>query len=350
MTLREVKAFDEMFNMIFTAASSPESQSIVNRRITPQVGIGKTLSSSPSAALGELYSGLRGTRSLQWTSEEDQELDKMKEAMDTCDTDLELLEWAMREVFGESKRYEEEAKRAMEDPSISKESLQLQPASYPHLLAILMRTFRDKYSDPHLALSIFDYARHLSVPSYVFGCTTPSYNELIETRWRCFRDLRGVCDALEEMRVNGVEMDNRTRGLLEVIRSEVGARNLWDEESTLGSGEVWQMVNFLEKITARLSSRSGSTEKGASGEKQQRNKGWDKHQETWKASALDTSKDDDWVFGKWGDEAETSTSRETRPRRGVTPIKDLDFAEEEDLVNDFGMEEFPSAHRTGPSQ
>ena len=63
-----------------------------------------------------------------------------------------------------------------------------------------MRSFRDKYKDPHLALAMFDHARNLSIASFVFGCTTPAYNELLETRWRCFRDLRGVADALDDVR------------------------------------------------------------------------------------------------------------------------------------------------------
>ncbi|KAG1813778.1 hypothetical protein EV424DRAFT_1415537, partial [Suillus variegatus] len=112
--------------------------------------------------------------------------------MELCDTDQQLLEWAMREVFGQSRQYEERARNAI---AKSEEQHQHapgptptsnvsanananpppQPASmhptYPYLIAHLMRSFRDKYHDPHLALSIFDYARHLSIPSYVFGCT-----------------------------------------------------------------------------------------------------------------------------------------------------------------------------------
>ena len=73
-----------------------------------------------------------------------------------------------------------------------------------------MRTFRDKYANPHLALALFAHARRLSVLSFVCGCTTPAYNELLETRWACFRDLKGVCDALEEMKTNGVETNGGT--------------------------------------------------------------------------------------------------------------------------------------------
>ncbi|KAG1793343.1 uncharacterized protein HD556DRAFT_1191699, partial [Suillus plorans] len=128
---------------------------------------------------------------------------------------------------------------------------EFQHLTYPYLIAHLMRSFRDKYCDPHLALSIFNYAQHLSIPSYVFGCTTPAYNELIETRWSCFHDLRGVHDALEEMRFNGVEPDGRTKKLAEKLRRKVGARTIWEEESVFGSGEVVGMLSKIEQLTIK---------------------------------------------------------------------------------------------------
>jgi hypothetical protein len=63
-----------------------------------------------------------------------------------------------------------------------------------------MRTFRDHYKDPNLALFIFNHTKKLSIFSYVFGCSTEVYNELIKTRWDCFRDLEGVYNAVEEMK------------------------------------------------------------------------------------------------------------------------------------------------------
>ena len=50
------------------------------------------------------------------------------------------------------------------------------------------------------------------------------------------------------MAVNGVEMDNRTRKLIEEVRREVGERNTWEEETELGSGEVWAMLNKIDNL------------------------------------------------------------------------------------------------------
>ncbi|KZV90211.1 hypothetical protein EXIGLDRAFT_837981 [Exidia glandulosa HHB12029] len=112
-----------------------------------------------------------------------------------------------------------------------------------------MRAFRDRFGDAHLALSVFEHARHASIPSFVFGCTTPAYNELLQTRWSAFRDLRGVRDTLEEMRVNGVDSDGRTRTLVENIRRDVGERNAWLEDSMSG-GEVWDIVKEIDRLSA----------------------------------------------------------------------------------------------------
>ncbi|KAI0780300.1 hypothetical protein C8Q74DRAFT_756395 [Fomes fomentarius] len=322
MTHRETQAFNDMFTTIFDANKALAAS---DSQFT--AGIGQVR----SAAMGGLFSKLRiSGRRPRWTSEVDADLDRKKEDMELCETDIQLLEWAMREVFGESQRYEEEARRAAgtsTEPSASESSppappphagaLQLQPASYPHLLAALMRSFRDKYKDPHLALAMFDHARNLSVASFVFGCTTPAYNELIETRWRCFRDLRGVCEAMEEMRVNGIELDNRTRLLAETIRREVGERTLWQEESSLGSGEVWEMVGKLERLAVREHPSQRRTNREDKRSPVRKRK-WTSDQETWKAKAMDDgAKVDDWAFGKW-----TSDQRNQSPAmRGKRPMR-----------------------------
>lgn len=234
-----------MYSMLFGAHSENNGHGLVDplsKYSTPSIG-NRYLADTSNLALHLRHR----SRNAVWTSEADEELDRKKEAMNLCDTDQDLMEWALREVFGESERYE---KMARDSSWSSQKSLQLQPPSYPHVIALLMKTFRDKYADPYLALSVFQHAKHLSAASYVFGCTSHAYNELIATRWRCFRDLRGVCDALEEMRANGIEMDLRTRGWAEMVRCEVGEKNLWEEESITGTGEVWDLVGRIERLTS----------------------------------------------------------------------------------------------------
>ncbi|EGN99611.1 hypothetical protein SERLA73DRAFT_72413 [Serpula lacrymans var. lacrymans S7.3] len=292
MTAREISAFDDMFNTIFNAVSEQKAHSGDGSKAPDPLstfGIGR---SPQSGQMGDLLGKLRRhSKRLKWTSESDEELDRKKEEMDLCDTDHQLLEWALAEVFGESKRYEEAARKAISSGEQESPPM-LQSSTYPHLVALLIRSFRDKYHDPHLALSIFEYARHLSIPSYVFGCTTPAYNELIETRWTCFRDLKGVHDALEEMRVNGIEPDNRTRKLVEALRREVGERNLWEEESSLGSGGMWSMLSKIEQLVRRESKKRATKQS-------LRRKKWVNDDEAWKNAALNPDKADGWEFDQW---------------------------------------------------
>ena len=98
MTAREVNAFDEMFQMLFSAVSEEKQQEASQRLLGPSTGIGR----SPQR-LGDLAAHLRHrSKTLRWSNEADQELDRKKEGMDKCTTDQQLLAWAMREVFGES--------------------------------------------------------------------------------------------------------------------------------------------------------------------------------------------------------------------------------------------------------
>lgn len=339
MTAREISAFDEMFNMIFDAVSEQKNPSAkLSSKTDDPLAVLGGIGRKPfgQAPMSDLFGRLRRhSKRLKWTTQADVEFDKKKEEMELCDTDQQLLEWAMREVFGQSQQYEERARNAIakaeeqhapgltptSKASANPQPLQLasmhpelQHPTYPYLVAHLMRSFRDKYRDPHLALSIFDYTRHLSIPSYVFGCTTPAYNELIETRWSCFRDLRGVHDALEEMHVNGVEPDGRTKKLIEKLRREVGARTVWEEESAFGSGEVVGMLSKIEQLTVKESRRKRgkmSSKKGPAFD-------------AWKGDVHKEDMEDGYEFDQWGSHKSRPKRRERDSERTVaTGLDDL---------------------------
>ncbi|KAF9219582.1 hypothetical protein BS17DRAFT_740489, partial [Gyrodon lividus] len=337
MTAREISVFDEMFNLIFSAVSehksvpSSSSTSAAASALDQPPSIGRTpstVTSGQNAPLNDLFRTLRRHSSrVRWTSAIDEELDRKKEQMELCNTDQELLEWAMREVFGESMKWDEEARKALEAstasatgagatrdrkasataPTLSlfptssisaSTSPPLQPSTYPHLLAHLMRLFRTTYSNPSLSLSIFTHAAHLSIPSYVFGCTAPAYNELIQAKWEGWGDLEGVCKALEEMRGNGVRGDGRTRVVAERVRREVAearpkedinplARRLWAE---LGEAEVMRLLTRIEKLVLRDPPRKPRLDVSK--------KGW-KGEESWKSAVLKPDDEDGWEFGSW---------------------------------------------------
>lgn len=377
MNMGESKTFEALFNTIFGNIEQIPSSSLDSPLgdVEAQQGIGRSMRGR--ASMHNLYKSVRRhTRSkVNWTTESDGVLDRLKEDMEMCKTDQELLNWAMTNVFradlladsvaGVSSGKSQEKTSSSKSESGSNSDTKIianstttpntdtdvntntdadskkqtpdfaahLPTIYPHILASLMHTFRTTYADPHLVLSLFTYARHLSLLSFVFGCTTPVYNELILTKWKCFGDLKGVCEALEEMRANGVEMDTQTRAVTEMIRREVGERNLWAERGELrgnGNDEVWELLMRMEKLTAvRVKSKrapftpvtSSSPLLNFTGLR-----GWSQAEvglgsnlkttarEPWQKRALDKENEtgDGWKFGAWDD----STLIE-RPRRTV---------------------------------
>jgi hypothetical protein len=292
MSNQELVAFDDMFNIVFTAA---------NERRLAEDGAAGAFDVDTRTPLGDFLKNL-STRPRVRQKGEDTELDRLKEQLALCQSDYAILEWAEREVFGASIRAEDAARAAATDGKSPPPHLQ--PPLYPQLLATLMSTAREGYDDPHLALALFEHARNLSPLSYIFGCTTPAYNELLETRWHSFRDLRGVHAALEEMRANGVSPDLHTRALVDDVRREVGTRTVWLEESETGSGEVWTTLRDIERLVARRAPRQASLEDHRGLQEQPR------PHDVWKNPELTSDESAGYRFGEWPE-----PERRRRPRR-----------------------------------
>ena len=290
MTAREKNIFQDMFDIVFEAVGEINSGKIPSDApmFTPVDGVG---TSSQHREMTDLFGRLRkNIKRMRWTSDIDEELDRKKEEIELCDTDVQLLEWAMNEAF----RPQQSTTTPVQELLAPMENNQI----YPHLVAALMRAFRDKFHDPNLAFAIFDHAKNLSIPSYVFGCTTPVYNELIETRWFCFHDLKGILDTLEEMKVNGVEADNRTRGIVETIRRDAPTMRLLEEEDYFGKGQdrVMHILTQIESLVRRppVPARSTTVKR-----KKRPEKSWS---EGWKDGVDEElhKGGEDWSWGNWG--------------------------------------------------
>lgn len=278
--------------MVFNAADALKKEQPLSKvpKFIPIDGLGTI---RQSREMADLFSRLqRNVKKMRWTSEIDEELDRRKEEIELCDTDVGLLEWAMNEVF----KPQQPTDTSIHEQATSAHNNQL----YPHLIAALMRAFRDKFHDPHLALAIFDHAKDLSIYSYVFGCTTPAYNELIETQWFSFHDLRSVLNSLEEMKVNGVEADNRTRKIVETIRSDAPTMRLLEEEDYFGKGQD-RVMHILTQIELLVRSPPPLTY-SAMVERMTRHKRPKKPwSEGWKDGVDEQFKSDkDWSWGSWG--------------------------------------------------
>ena len=354
MTTSESAIFANMFDMVFHAAHDKhrasqkgardslldmDRQSLEARAARaqdPLTGAGIGVGQGPEGADSKnfLFGRLKRTVKYRWGKEEDALLARKMADMELCETDEKLLEWAAREVFEDVTRYEEMTRQALttdvrqdtsqqssttstdaqaeasssSSPQVQTTAVGFQPPAYSHLIAGLMRTFREKFADPYLALSVFHHARTRSVASAVFGCTGPAYTELIKTRWHALRDLRGVAQALSEMRANGVVPEAPIRELVEEIRRTVGQRTIWAEERDVsggeeGTGEVMELLNRIEE----LSRENVGLQKGKS-KKNIRKKWRTSTAEKWKTS--DESRGGNYKFNDW-----TASSGKSSRRR-----------------------------------
>lgn len=304
LTARETSIFQDMFSLIFDAVAQKNRE---DEGPLSDVGIGRRPSGTAQSTVTDLYGKVRrhakGASKGRRGAADEEEIDILLEEMMRCRTDQELLNWLVNRIFKDRPSTltppvtstssgistSPEAPGPGPPPLPETETLyhlSTSPAAYARVITEAIAIFRDKYNDPYLALSVFDHARRRSVLSFVLGCTTPAYNELLITRWSVFRDLKGVADALEEMKVNGVLPDNQTRKIVETVRKEVGERNLWQEPTEETTG-IWSLLRKIEtyskkpvdsrekEINARGSIRSTRGDR--------RTMPWD---EVWKSDAL----------------------------------------------------------------
>ncbi|KXN90137.1 hypothetical protein AN958_04627 [Leucoagaricus sp. SymC.cos] len=286
MTAQEQKTFTDLFDEIFRVAEAVDASG------TSKSGETVVDAHNAPSFSSDFYERIRKTpRTPKWGEDLHEELDKKKEEMDLCRTDQELLDWALVEVFAAARKYEEEA-RELGTQTKSKRNVTLQPLWYSHVVALLMRTFRDKYQNPHTALAIFNHTKTASIASCAFGCSTDAYNELIQTYWSCFRDANAALNAFREMHVNGVTMDSKTGRLLDTIRRDVGAEKLWSDE------EVSSIVTRLDAIRRDAEGLTVASKKYKG-----RNK-WDQ----WKNQALRDDPTDKWGFNNWDNGSEARST------------------------------------------
>ncbi|CAE6430341.1 unnamed protein product [Rhizoctonia solani] len=226
----EQQVMESVFNRVFNMdAQSPLRDGILGS----QFSMGTTLFNTPITK--------RPTRYLREKVDLEKLFDEKVESMKNCRSDQELLQWAKAEVFSESSQLSNDLPESPE-PSRPKT---IHPEIYGRVIAHLMHEFRETYNNPHLSIAIFDYTRHRSIISYVTGCTVLSYTELMRTHWNSFRDLQTVLNIAEEMRVNGVQPNDRTKHLYLKIHEEAIHQSVWFEG---GKEEVMKMLEQLGNL------------------------------------------------------------------------------------------------------
>lgn len=195
------------------------------------------------------------------TEQEELELDRLREQLLELKSDYEVLQWGLEKVFGFDKARVNEmmvspdpnalpvlaAPPSEQQPQLDSNTARAtssygpQSRLYPDLLLLLFLVLRDTHRNPTCALSLFRLAK--SNPfSYVNGCTTAVYLEVLRTHWADGAgDIEAVWQGLDEMRANGVPFDDKVRELVrsigEAIRiDEERAELRYDLERERGGG------------------------------------------------------------------------------------------------------------------
>lgn len=171
-------------------------------------------------------------------SEEEILLDKMRELMVNFNSDLDLLNWSIKNVFGfgdiststststtsstsglwrDLRTLPLSSFNPIDDVTTTSttNSIKTGPSSplYPELLVILFLLLRDNHKSPNSALYIFNLASS-TAQSYVLGCTTTLYNEVLRTKWLEGGNIENVSITLEEMISGGIKIDDVTKSII----------------------------------------------------------------------------------------------------------------------------------------
>lgn len=165
---------------------------------------------------------------------------ELEREMDSCESDVALFQFLDNKIFS-----------VMETGSIG-DRAKLRDG-YPLILLKAMKMFRVMFRRPLVAMTLFLKVKTLSAESYVLGCTTQLYNELLLARWERFTDLSSVMDILEEMNLNGLRGDGQTIQILQRIQDDVKE---WVTEGNELEIAVWKeekdKITKLDKIRREM--------------------------------------------------------------------------------------------------
>lgn len=176
-------------------------------------------------------------------------LDELKQIIQDCPTKAELLQWAQTNIFSILDSNEATSSSSLTNRRLSTtQQLRL----FQHLIPDLMRNFRQRFDDPHLALFVFKAVRNHSTQSYVYGCSTATYNELIALLWDSFRDLQGIRDALEDMLANSVDANGQTQSTAERACREAMDDKLWVDRTEEGDEVAMTTLSSISDLLIDL--------------------------------------------------------------------------------------------------
>jgi hypothetical protein len=174
---------------------------------------------------------------------------ELEKTLDHLDTDLSLLQFLDEEVFAVM----EGQIQGLTKGGWSTESVR---RNYSLILLKAMRLLRTSFGNPLAAHTLFLRAKTLSAESYVLGCSTQLYNELLLSRWHTFTDLYSITEILDEMTTNGLKGDGQTIQILQRIQDDV---HEWATQGAEAFRAIWvaekERMGKLERMQREIVGR-----------------------------------------------------------------------------------------------
>ncbi|KTW29085.1 uncharacterized protein T551_02359 [Pneumocystis jirovecii RU7] len=136
---------------------------------------------------------------------------KTEEIMSNIEIDMELHEFIEKSIF-------EPFKKQLLESKINK-GVQEHPVfqSYSLLLRKAMEIFRLEFRDYVSVITIFERIKSYGPESFVMGCSSDVYNEVLTARWEGWYDLFEIENLLKEMKMNCIIRTKKTLEILEKI-------------------------------------------------------------------------------------------------------------------------------------
>ncbi|KAJ9104632.1 hypothetical protein QFC21_002130 [Naganishia friedmannii] len=151
--------------------------------------------------------GMKNITDTEWD-----EFLQQKEVIASLRTDLDILEWLKISYFPTTL-----STTASSDTLETDETAATFSSIYPLVLAHTISILHVRFRNPQAAVAVFNTARSHSLESYLVGCTTSVYNNMLRARWEGLGDLKGVEEGLEEMGRRGVGWDKETMRLANTL-------------------------------------------------------------------------------------------------------------------------------------
>ncbi|EMR08394.1 hypothetical protein PNEG_03231 [Pneumocystis murina B123] len=140
---------------------------------------------------------------------------KIEETMLNMRTDLELHNFVEKSIF-------EPFKKQLSEGKINKRlSKSIISRLYSQLLQKAMEIFRLNFLDYVSVATIFERIKELGPESFVLGCSSNVYNEMLLARWEGWNDIIEIENLLTEMKINSVPRTEKTLKIFEKIRSDI---------------------------------------------------------------------------------------------------------------------------------